>query len=102
MDNLDSEEKSLSESLHRTGYKSVPGVEKRMKEAVEAASNTRLKDKKITIRISSLDIMGLKHEAANQGIPYQTLITSILHQYTTGQLVNARQLRKILQSDVKE
>ncbi len=52
----------------------------------EAARNTLIKDKRINIRISSRDLSSLQRRANRFGMPYQTLISSILHRYVTGDL----------------
>ncbi len=48
------------------------------------AKNTMAKDKKINIRISGNDLSALQRRAAREGIPYQTLIGSVLHKYVNG------------------
>ena len=48
------------------------------------AENTLKKNKKINIRISENDLTALQRRAAREGIPYQTLIGSILHKFVTG------------------
>jgi predicted DNA binding CopG/RHH family protein len=52
----------------------------------EAARNTLIKDKRINIRISSRDLGSLQRRANRFGMPYQTLISSILHRYVAGDL----------------
>jgi len=52
----------------------------------EAARNTLSKDKRINIRISSRDLGSLQRRANRYGMPYQTLITSILHRYISGDI----------------
>jgi predicted DNA binding CopG/RHH family protein len=53
---------------------------------MEAARETLQKDKRINIRMSGRDLLSLKRKANRFGIPYQTLISSILHQYVSGDL----------------
>ncbi|MBK7104970.1 MAG: hypothetical protein IPH62_06780 [Ignavibacteriae bacterium] len=53
------------------------------------AQNTIKKNKKINIRISENDLTALQRKAAREGIPYQTLIGSILHKYVSGFLKEA-------------
>ena len=48
------------------------------------AHSTLKKDKKINIRISENDLSALKRKAAREGLPYQTLIGSVLHKYVNG------------------
>lgn len=52
----------------------------------DAARNTLNKDKRINIRISSRDLGALQRKANRYGMPYQTLISSVLHRYVSGDL----------------
>jgi predicted DNA binding CopG/RHH family protein len=52
---------------------------------------TLSKDKRITLRLSSFDLDAIQAKAIEEGIPYQTLISSILHKYAIGLLVDRRQ-----------
>ncbi len=54
------------------------------------ARNTMKKNRKINIRISENDLLALQRRAAREGIPYQTLIGSVLHKYASGFLKEAR------------
>ena len=54
------------------------------------ARNTMKKNRKINIRISENDLSALQRKAAREGIPYQTLIGSVLHKYASGFLREAR------------
>ena len=54
------------------------------------AKNTLKKNRKINIRISENDLSALQRKAAREGIPYQTLIGSVLHKYASGFLKEAR------------
>ncbi len=53
----------------------------------EAAHKTLGKSEHLTIRLTRMDLQALKHCAAREGVPYHTLISSVLHTYVTGQLV---------------
>jgi len=53
----------------------------------EYARNTLKKDRRINIRISERDLQKLQRNAVEQGMPYQTLIASVLHRYVSGGLV---------------
>ena len=55
------------------------------------AKATLAKDKRITLRLSSFDLDAIQAKAIEEGIPYQTLISSILHKYATGLLVERQQ-----------
>ena len=52
-----------------------------------AARHALTKSERITIRLTKLDLQTLKQYAAKEGLPYHTLISSVLHTYVTGQLV---------------
>lgn len=51
-----------------------------------AARATATKDKRVNIRLSSVDLLGIQAKALEEGLPYQTLIASVLHKYVTGKL----------------
>ena len=52
----------------------------------EAARATFVKNKRVNIRLSASDLMDLQARAYEEGVPYQTLIASVLHKYVTGRL----------------
>jgi len=54
-----------------------------------AARATALKDKRVNIRLSSIDLQDIQAKALVEGLPYQTLIASVLHKYVTGRLRDA-------------
>lgn len=54
------------------------------------AAATLLKNKRVNIRLSSRDLEGLQAKAAEEGIPYQTLMASVLHKFVSGRLVDAQ------------
>jgi len=83
---LDQEEEMLSDSFENEEWQTVKNIQQERKEALEAASNYLQKDARINIRISSSDLMRIKQKAAYEGLPYQTLIASILHKYSAGHL----------------
>ena len=84
---LDKEEKELLQSLESDNWISVDNLEEEINKHQQIARNTLRKDKRINIRLSSHDLEALKTNAVEIGIPYQTLVSSILHQYTTGRLI---------------
>ena len=61
-----------------------------MREARKAAHNTIAKNKSITFRVNAWDIERLKARALQEGMPYQTLLSSIVHKYVSGTLNNTR------------
>jgi predicted DNA binding CopG/RHH family protein len=82
---LDKDEKRLVEAYESGEFKSVL-TPARKKQIQEAATNTFKKDKRINIRISSRDLDAIQKRALVEGIPYQTLVSSILHKYVSGSL----------------
>lgn len=83
---LDKEEKDLLDSFDRGEWKSVKNIKKEKATAKHIAANSLKKDQRINIRLSSYDLELLKEKAAYEGIPYQTLVTSVLHKYAVGHL----------------
>src|SRR5476649_1191681 len=81
---LDAEEQELLESVERGEWKSVANLDKEMMFAKKAAANYLKKDARVNIRISSNDLARLKQKAAYKGLPYQTFIASVLHEYAAG------------------
>lgn len=79
---LDKEEKELLEEFERGEWIPVKDQAKAKKEAMEAARNTLNKTRNINIRLTERDLFKLKAKAMQEGIPYQTLVSSILHRYT--------------------
>lgn len=84
--NLNKEEKELLKSYENGEWEQVTDHENRVEEFAKIASNSLKKDKRINIRISSRDLSEIRRKAVNEGIPYQTLISSILHKYINGSL----------------
>ena len=59
-----------------------------------SARATAIKDKRVNIRLSSIDLMDIQARALEEGVPYQTLIASVLHKYVTGRLAEPRLTRR--------
>ena len=57
-----------------------------LRQLKEAAENTFKKDKRINIRLSTHDLTGIQRKALQKGIPYQALISGLIHQYVEGDL----------------
>jgi predicted DNA binding CopG/RHH family protein len=85
---IDQEEKDLMESLERDEWQPVKNDERERKKAIEAARNTLKKDKRINLRLSQKDYHQIQIKAIEEGIPYQTLISSIVHKYLNGSLTS--------------
>lgn len=82
--NLDDEERDLLDSFERNEWQSVKNLKKEKIRAKKTATKTLSKDVRINIRLSSTDVTNIKQRAAYEGLPYQTLIASILHKYAAG------------------
>jgi predicted DNA binding CopG/RHH family protein len=84
---LDEEEREILESYERGECVPVANKEAVIARLQVAAANTLRKERRVNIRMTNQDIFALKEMAADDGIPYQTLMASILHKYVTGRLV---------------
>lgn len=82
---LDKEEQKLIAAYESNEFESVL-TPARKKQINDAANSTFKKDKRINIRISSRDLEAIQKRALIEGIPYQTLVSSILHKYVSGSL----------------
>jgi len=80
------EEKYILDALERGDMKLSSPSRKEIESIKTAASNTFKKDKRITIRLYDHDFMGIQKKAMEMGIPYQTLISGIIHRYIEGDL----------------
>lgn len=83
------EEKAIENEIE--DLKPVSGNKRKKIENILAQAR---KNKSISLRISNFDLEKLKEKAKNEGIPYQTLINSILHKYITNQLFEKDQILK--------
>ncbi|MEA3285947.1 MAG: antitoxin [Candidatus Marinimicrobia bacterium] len=84
MTKLDKYEQEILRSYENDEWESVPDLEKRKLELQEYARETLRKDKRVNIRITGRDLRQLQRIALREGLPYQTLISSILHKYVNG------------------
>ena len=82
---LSKEEQELLDSVESGEYESTL-TDSRRRELEAAAANTFKKDKRINIRISNRDLIAVQSRASEEGIPYQTLVSSIIHKYISGSL----------------
>ncbi len=83
---LDQEEKDLMESIEHEEWRSVKNIKIEKEKAIAAARNTLKKDKRINLRFTQKDYRRIQIKAIEEGIPYQTLISSIVHKYLNGSL----------------
>ena len=86
----DKEEKTIVDAYEK-GKMKLSSPSKKEIEAIKAtARRTLVKDRRITIRLYDHDYQGIQKRALEMGIPYQTLISSVLHKFVTGRLVEKK------------
>ncbi len=86
MAKLNNEEKNLLKSYADGEWKSIKPEKEDIHKYQKYARSTFIKDKRVNIRISSKDLQDMRKKALQEGIPYQTLISSIIHKYVSGTL----------------
>ncbi len=86
---LDQEEKDLMESVERGEWQPVKNIAEEKEKAMLAARNTLKKDKRINLRLTQKDYYQIQIKAIEEGIPYQTLISSLVHKYLNGSLASS-------------
>lgn len=87
MKKLDPEEQELLDAFESGTLTQISNVKSELDRHKEYATATFQKDSRINIRISSKDLRLLQKRALSEGLPYQTLISSLLHKYVEGRLV---------------
>lgn len=87
---LDAEEKKISGSFDQGEWRSVKNPKQEIKKLKAYARNTLVKDKRINIRMSSKDLDQIQVIAAQDGVPYQTLVSSIIHKFVSGYLIEKK------------
>lgn len=83
---VNKQEKDVLDSYEQGQWRPVKNRKREIKRLQQYAQNTLQKDKRINIRMSSKDLDRVRVIATQQGIPYQTLISSIIHKYVSGYL----------------
>ncbi len=83
---MNNEEQDVLDSYEQGQWRPVKNRKREIKRLQQYARNTLQKDKRINIRMSSKDLDRVRAIATRQGIPYQTLISSIIHKYVSGYL----------------
>lgn len=84
---LNKEEKEMLSAYEKGEFKSVPNVKKEIEKYRRYAKYTLQKNKRMNIRISERDLIHIQRKAVEEGLPYQTFISSILHKFITGHLI---------------
>ena len=87
---LTKEEKEIAKSFEQGEWIPVKDLSKRKKELMQYARNTLRKDKRLNIRISERDLIELQRKAVREGLPYQTFVSSIIHKFINGTLIEEK------------
>jgi predicted DNA binding CopG/RHH family protein len=95
---LDQEETRILDAFEAGEFESDITPERRAYLAQLAEASSK-KDKRINIRISGRDLSAIQRRALEEGIPYQTLVASILHKYVSGSLHDVTANKKVTQVD---
>jgi predicted DNA binding CopG/RHH family protein len=86
----DDEEKKLITAYERGEFRPVKNQKGAKQTAAQAARRYMRKDERINIRLSTADLEMLKRRAVEEGLPYQSLIASVLHKYVSGSAVSGK------------
>jgi predicted DNA binding CopG/RHH family protein len=84
---LNKEEKELLKSIENGEWRQIPNFKKEAKRYQESARETLRKNKRVNIRMTERDLVRIQKKAIEEGLPYQTLISSVLHKYINGRFV---------------
>ena len=85
MPKIDDDELEVLSAYEKGKLKSV-ATKGELAKFKAAARATAIKDRRVNIRLSSVDLIDIQVRALEEGVPYQTLIASVLHKYVTGRL----------------
>jgi len=83
---LDAGEKDILSSVEKEEWRSVRGLQKERKRYAGYAAATFRKDRRVNIRISGRDLEAIQKRAVEECLPYQTLISSLIHKFVSGRL----------------
>lgn len=83
----EAEEAALLKAFERRDFRIKAATAADKDKTRRAATATLKRDKRMNVRMSSMDMLELQTKAAKLGMPYQTLVASVLHRYLTGRLV---------------
>jgi predicted DNA binding CopG/RHH family protein len=97
---LDKDEQEILESFERGEWTSVQNVKSEITKHQNYARRTLKKDKRVNIRISSKVLEEIQALAVENGIPYQTLMSSVLHRYVSGYLIDKPRPDKSFEADI--
>lgn len=85
---IESYEQDILNDLDKGEFVSVKNAKEIMHLAQQAASNYIKRDNRVNVRISGADLNMIKQVAVEEGLPYQTLLASIIHKFVSGRLIN--------------
>lgn len=85
---LNKEEKDVLGSYESEKWQSVEKLDAEKHRYQEYAKATFRKDSRVTVKISAKDLEELQKKALEEGVPYQTLIASVLHKFVSGRLTS--------------
>lgn len=78
---LDKEETKLMKSIERGEWVPVKNMNSEIARYATYTKHVLKKDQRISIRLSKQDLLGIQEKAVEEGLPYQTLISSVVHKY---------------------
>ena len=90
MKKTDKFEKELLKAYESSELVSAKPTKEDLAAFKKAAQATSLKDRRVNIRLSSPDLRDIQSRALEEGVPYQTLIASVLHKYVSGRFVEKK------------
>ena len=89
-DRLSVEERDILDRFERGDLRSAPGLDSEVEVARKAARNTFNKTKRVNLRVTERDFNLAHARAREEGMPYQTLLSSVIHKYLSGRLTEKR------------
>lgn len=89
-DTLSAEERDILERFQRGELRSAPGADREIEAARQAARQTFNKTRRVNLRVTERDFSLAHSRAREEGIPYQTLLSSVIHKYLAGRLTEKR------------
>lgn len=89
MIDIEEYEQDILKDFEENNFVSVSDADKKMMSARQAADNYMKRNNRVNVRISGSDLSMIKKTAIREGIPYQTLLASIIHKFVTGHLKSA-------------
>jgi len=90
MNKLNNEEKRIVRSYARGDWKSVKNRKTEVRRYQSYVRDALQKSSRVNIRISPQDLEGMQQRAVEEGIPYQTLMASVIHKFVAGRFVERR------------